>query len=324
MLRSSSLTFILAVLCSMHSALAWQQGPLPDTIIKTPVIFYPEQVSTYIDKFNTSFGADGKTIYFTATHQKLSITGIAYQQFINGRFQAPQFVPFVSADIPVADVQISPDGKTMFYSTFKDYPGKPDGFNFNLWKSELSNGEWQSPTPLGAPIASKGNEFYPVLTTSGNLYFNSDRNGNSDLYYSQLVNGVYQEPIALPSNINTDGREADAFISADESILIFVRVDEPDGLGNSDLYISFHLGENQWSDPVNMGPEINSSGIDGSPYITPDNKYLIFTTSRMKEGIKQEAVKSFDAFEKSILSENNGSLNFYIVSLNLEKYRNQQ
>lgn len=314
----------IGALCSFHYTLAWQASPFPDTLINTPVIFYPEEVSDDIDKFNTSFSADGKTIYFTATHQKLGITGIAYQQFSNGHFQPAQFVPFVSVDIPVADVQISPDGRTMFYSTFKDYSGKPEGFNFNIWKSELENGQWQTPTPLGPPIASEGNEFYPVLTSKGNLYFNSDKTGNSDLYYSRLIDGEYQQPTALPANINTERKEADAFISSDESILIFVRVDEPDGLGNSDLYISFNEGENQWSDPVNMGTEINSTGIDGSPYITPDNKYLIFTTSRMKAGIKQQAMKSFADFETTIHSSNNGSLNFYIVSLDLNKYRSRK
>lgn len=294
-----------------------------DSIISKPVIFYPETVSDGIDKFNTSFSPDGQTIYFTATHQKLGLTGIAYQKFVNGTFQIPEFVPFVSADIPVTDVQISPDGHTMFFSTFKDYEGKPEGFNFNLWTSQLQDGQWQAPVPLGGMVASTGNEFYPVLTQSGTLYFNSDKGGNSDIYYSSFINGEFQSPIALPTNINSQGREADAFISADESVMIFVRVDEPDGFGNSDLYISFNLGNNTWTDPINMGPDINSQGIDGSPYITPDNKYLIFTTSRMKEGIKEEAMTSFRHFQETIESSNNGSLNFYIVSLNLQYYKNK-
>lgn len=75
---------------------------------------------------------------------------------------------------------------------------------------------------------------------------------------------------------------------------------------------------------TNMSTEINSTGIDGSPYITPDNKYLIFTTSPMKAGIKQQAMKSFADFETTIHSSNNGSLNFYIVSLDLDKYRSRK
>ena len=292
-----------------------------DSIIRTPVKFHPETVSTFIDKFNTSFSPDGHTIYYTATSQKLGITGIAYQTFNEGHFGEPEFVPFVSPDIPMADVQISPDGNTMLFSTFKDYEGKPEGFNFNIWTSTLENGTWQEPVPLGDPIASTGNEFYPVLTENGTLYFNSDKSGNSDLYFSTFENGQYQEPIPLPENINSKNREADAFIARDESYLIFVRVDEPDGFGNSDLYISFREGENIWSDPVNMGANINSNQIDGSPYVTPDGAYLIFTTGRLSDDIKEKATSSYRDFKAIASSSENGALNFYIVTLIPDNYR---
>lgn len=292
-----------------------------DSVQQEPKRFFPGIVSTEIDKFNTSFSPDGKTIYYTATAQKLGITGIAYQKYENGAFSSPEFVPFVSHDIPIADVQISPDGNLMLFSTFKDYDGKPEGFNFNIWTSEQLNGKWQEPKPLGGPIASTGNEFYPVMTNNKTIYFNSDKSGNSDLYYSRYIDGQYQEPVRLPDNINSENREADAFVARDESYIIFVRVDEPDGFGNSDLYISFRKGENEWTDPVNMGEKMNSNQIDGSPYITPDGKYLIFTSGRQTEGIKEEAVKSYKAFKEIASSSDNGTLNFYIVELNLDEYR---
>ncbi|MDC6366833.1 MULTISPECIES: PD40 domain-containing protein [Flavobacteriaceae] len=292
-----------------------------DSIGEIPVMFYPNVVSTAIDKFNTSFSPDGKTIYYTATSQKLGITGIAYQKFEKGAFSQPEFVPFVSHDVPIADVQISPDGNRLLFSTYKDYHGKPKGFNFNLWQSMLIGGVWQDPTPLGDPIDSTGNEFYPVLTASGTLYFNSDKTGNSDLYYAKFTNGAYEVPTPLPKNINSQNKEADAFIAQDESFMIFVRVDEPDGFGNSDLYISFNKGENKWTDPINMGETINSDQIDGSPYVTPDNKYLIFTTGRKNSEIKEEAMESYKKFRSVLASSDNGSLNFYAVKLNLERYR---
>lgn len=292
-----------------------------DTIVEKPIKFYPEVVSTQIDKFNTSFSPDGNTLYYTATSQKLGITGIAYQKFENGNFSQPQFVSFISADIPMTDVQISPDGNLMLFSTFKDYEGKPEGFNFNIWTSELKNGRWQQPTPFGSPIASSGNEFYPVMTNNRTIYYTSDKGGNSDIYFSRFQDGKYQEPTRLPDNINSEKREADAYVSKDESYIIFVRVDEPDGYGNSDLYISFKENEMKWSDPVNMGEDINSDKVDGSPYVTPDGNYLIFTSGRTLEGIKESATKSYDDFSNTISSSDNGSLNFYIVNLDLGKYR---
>lgn len=294
---------------------------MTDSMIHKPTKFHPEVVSTQIDKFNTSFNPAGDTIYYTVTSQKLGLTGIAFQKFEQGSFSEPEFVPFVSADIPMADVQISPDGKLMLFSTFKDYEGKPEGFNFNIWTSVLKNGIWQEPKPLGAPISSAGNEFYPVMTNNRNIYFNSDKGGNSDLYVSRFQDGKYQEPQRLPDHINSQGREADAFISGDESIMIFVRVDQPDGFGNSDLYISFRNSEDQWSEPVNMGANVNSDQVDGSPYITPDNQYLIFTSGRVPPGIKEKAVQSYRNFKNIAASSENGSLNFYIMNLNLDQYR---
>ncbi|UII81136.1 PD40 domain-containing protein [Flagellimonas sp. CMM7] len=292
-----------------------------DSLGETPVMFYPNIVSTAIDKFNTSFSPDGNTIYYTATSQKLGITGIAYQEFVNGTYSQPKFVPFVSFDIATADVQISPDGRRMLFSTYEEYEGKPEGFNFNLWESRLKEGLWQKPTPIGGSIASKGNEFYPVMTKNGNLYFNSDKSGNSDLYYAKFENDTYGEPIPLPKNINTDAREADAFVAQDESFIIFVRVDEPDGYGNSDLYISFNKGGDEWTDPINMGKTINSDQIDGSPYVTPDGKHLLFTSGRISPNTKETAMESYARFKSTMTSSNNGSLNFFIVKLNLTRYK---
>ncbi|RIV71565.1 TolB family protein [Flagellimonas aequoris] len=293
-----------------------------DSNLRSPIKFFPEIVSTSIDKFNTTFSPDGNTIYYSATSQKLGITGIAYQKFDGNTFSQPEFVPFSSSDTPIADVQISPDGNQLLFATFKHYEGKPEGFNFNLWSSSLKDGKWQDPEPIGEPIASSGNEFYPIMTKNGSLYFNSDRTGNSDIYFSRFENGSFQEPVPLPENINSESREADAFISQDESFIIFVRVDEPDGFGNSDLYISFNKGSNEWTDPINMGENINSDQIDGSPYVTPDHNYLIFTTGRRTTDIQKRAMTNYSEFKSIQSSSENGSLNFYIVQLDLAHYKN--
>ena len=78
----------------------------------------------------------------------------------------------------------------------------------------------------------------------------------------------------------------------------------------------------KWSDPVNMGEGVNSDEIDGSPYVTPDGMYLIFTSGRKQGGIKEKAAEGYENFKSIISSSENGSLNFYIMSLDLDKYKN--
>ena len=281
---------------------------------QVPEVFYPGSVSTGIDKFNTSFTPDLKEIYYTVTSQKWGVTGIVFQRWQeDGGFSKPEFVPFVDTDIPVADVQISPDGKELYFATFKDWDGKVEGFHFDIWVSSLSNdGKWQQPHPLNLLVNSRGNEFYPVKTHSGNLYFNSDVDGNSDLYVSRWEDGNYLAAERLPETINSELQEADAFVAADESFIVFVRVDAPDGLGNSDLYFSRNLGGGRWSEAQHLGA-INSDGIDGSPYVTPDGRFLIFTSDRKDRDLKGELFENFKKFQTVMEGYQNGSLNFFLV-----------
>ena len=44
--------------------------------------------------------------------------------------------------------------------------------------------------------------------------------------------------------------------------------------------ISFKNTDNSWTEPVNMGPDINSTTEDVAPYVSPDGNYLFFFTSR--------------------------------------------
>ena len=59
-----------------------------------------------------------------------------------------------------------------------------------------------------------------------------------------------------------------------------VSSDRPDGLGSGDLYISFREHDGSWMEPVNMGEPVNSSTLEYCPVVSPDGKYLFFTSRR--------------------------------------------
>ena len=89
-------------------------------------------------------------------------------------------------------------------------------------------------------------------------------------------------PENLGRRINTESREYDPFIAPDESYLIFAS-ERPGGLGAADLYISFREAGGAWGDPKNMGTAVNSSAADYTPMLSPDGKYLFFTSSRQAQ-----------------------------------------
>ena len=129
---------------------------------------------------------------------------------------------------------------------------------------------------------SEHNEFYPVITNSKNIYFTSDKptaKGKDDIFLSEWKGQRYLEAVSLSEAVNSEGYEYNAYVAPDESYLIFAGFDRDQNLGRSDLYISFNSDSN-WSSPIWLGKEINSEGYDGSPFVSRDGKYLIFTSSR--------------------------------------------
>ena len=93
-------------------------------------------------------------------------------------------------------------------------------------------------------------EFYPVITTSKNIYFtldNRELKRKDDIYISEYIDGKYTAPIALNGGVNSEGYEFNAFVSQDESFIIYTCYNRKGGFGSGDLYISYKLEDGNWS-----------------------------------------------------------------------------
>ena len=137
---------------------------------------------------------------------------------------------------------------------------------------------------LGEPVNTEDSEFYPSLTREGHLYFTRARKGSqlNMIYWSRLLNGRFQEPELLPEQVNCGINRFNAFISPDEDYLIIPAAGMDDSFGGVDYYIVFRTDNDQWSEPLNMGPEINSEAMrEWSAYVSRDNEVLFFMSDRL-------------------------------------------
>ena len=119
----------------------------------------------------------------------------------------------------------------------------------------------------------------PSLTESRNLYCIDimTEMDNKPVIAKSLWENGFQPLLYLPESINkVDSFNWTPFIARDESYLIFSS-DRPGGYGSGDLYISFRLDDDQWSEPMNMGATINTTSQERFPGVSPDGKYLFFT-----------------------------------------------
>ena len=97
------------------------------------------------------------------------------------------------------------------------------------------------------------------------------------LYSAELVQGNWTNIEELPfdSNEFSTGHPA---LNPDNTLLYFVS-DRPGGEGGTDLYVA-RLEEGKWSEPTNLGPEVNTKGNEMFPFIDSNGNLYFSSDSR--------------------------------------------
>ena len=80
----------------------------------------------------------------------------------------------------------------------------------------------------------------------------------------------------MGSNINSEYWESQPSISSDGNLLFFTS-NRYGGYGGSDIWMSRKYN-NIWLNPVNLGPSINTSSDEGTPFLHYDNKTFYFSS----------------------------------------------
>jgi Tol biopolymer transport system component len=251
----------------------------------TPELFAPGIVSTDNTELNSVFTPDGKEFYFSI--RKDDKYTIMFMQQDDGRWSEPKVTTF-STDYSNVDMCVSYDGEMMFYGSNRPLSGQgPAEPGFDIWMVRRTETGWSEPENLGPEVNSGEHQIYPTVTKDGTLYFQSRRDGNvggSDVYRARLADGKYLKPENVGNAINTEANEGDVLIAPDESFLIVSSRGRSDSLGGSDLYISFRRPDGSWTNAKNMGKVINSDATEYCPMLSPDGRYLFFTSTRTGNG----------------------------------------
>ena len=138
-----------------------------------------------------------------------------------------------------------------------------------------------APQNLGDSINTINLEYFPSLTIDGKkLIFTRRIQGKESFYESDLTNGNWGKAFPLIGKINSPDFNVGAQnISQDGQWLIFTGCNFPNGFGSCDLYISY-LTKGGWSEPQNLGRNINTEFWESTPSLSPDKKDLYFSSSR--------------------------------------------
>lgn len=139
-----------------------------------------------------------------------------------------------------------------------------------------------TPVNLGDSINTSSSEYYPSITINDSLFVFTRRGAGirEDFVESTLLpNHQYGHAKIISGSINEEPSKGAINISQDGEWLIFAGNFPTKGFGGFDLYISYLTPEG-WSEPINMGPEINTEFWESSPSLSPDKKTLYFSSNR--------------------------------------------
>lgn len=136
-----------------------------------------------------------------------------------------------------------------------------------------------NPVSFTDAINSSGDEFNPTFTADGQtVVFTRNVGRQEDFYSSWMKNEVWQEARAL-QDLNTPDNEGAHCLSKDGKTMYFTACQRSDGLGSCDLYMT-RMDGGHWSDPVNLGGQVNSRHWDSQPTLSADGRLLIFSSKR--------------------------------------------
>jgi outer membrane protein OmpA-like peptidoglycan-associated protein len=246
----------------------------------TPVISADERYIYFCGRFRPD-GNNSEDIYFARLKSRSPAQVLS------------ELSGYSSNDAPVS---VSTDGTSLML--FRE--GK-------LLVSEKTESGWASPKELPKGVNAGSWQADAMVSSDGNaLLFSSMREGNLDYYwkerpkgyhgdnnyptdiYVSLKNewGEWGEPVNLGKTINTIYSDRSPFLHPDMKTLYFSSSGHG-GLGELDVFKSTRLDESCWdcwSEPVNMGKEINTSGTDWGYRISTDGDKAYFSKDRDNSG----------------------------------------
>lgn len=242
--------------------------------LREPRLFAPGAVSSEAPEFALAFEPDGRTMYFNRASADRKQLTIHVARWSGDRWTS-EVAPFSGTHRDI-DPFVTADGRRLYFSSDRPRPGAPERTDYDLWYLERIGASWSEPRHVaGAPNDAENIGFISLMR-DGTLYFDAFRGEKRGIFRSApLAGGGFAAPESLASLPGSN-----PLIAPDGSFLVFASRIIEGGLGASDLYLVRRTPEGAWSAPHHLGPAVNTPQAEFTPSLSPDGRYLFFTSER--------------------------------------------
>ncbi|MEP6763360.1 MAG: hypothetical protein ABJB66_03565 [Gemmatimonadaceae bacterium] len=323
-------TFIAAIAIGLPSlALAAREreaGRMQETLKAAPYatvapfatarMFAPGVVSTRDYERDGTFTPDGREFYFTKRTMWPYHYTICVTRWVNGKWREPEVASF-SGQYADLTPFIAPDGSKLYFASRRPIDGKSHR-DLDLWMVTRDGDKWSAPQRLPAPVNTSGSDYSPSMTRDGTLYFASSSNGGRIL--RSHWNNEWSPPEIVSDTTAGAPYESAAFVDTNERFMIVTVAGREDAVATRegiyarpDLYIR-ERKNGVWSTLRHLPSPINTAAEESSPFLSPDGRYLFFTSERGSL-LEHDQRFAFPEFEKTLHSPGNGLGDIYQVGI---------
>ncbi|WP_082281184.1 OmpA family protein [Leptospira kirschneri] len=240
-------------------------------------------INTSLNEFGISLTDDGNILYFYSKRQNSNYTDIYRSTRIKDEWTQGEEIEVLNSNFDDQSPFILNREEGILFSSNRDgaiefqFANGKIGVSRDIYFSKKINSSWAKPIPLPRTVNTEEIEENPFLFNN-RLYFTRYPFGQvseADIFVSVYKNNAWEKAMSLPDPINTVYSEIAATISKDGRTIYFSS-NRPGGFGGYDLYKSILLENGNYSEPINLGPEINTTGDEAFFLETNDGKTFYF------------------------------------------------
>lgn len=268
----------------MLLSLFWSPASIGQEVGHAPQLYLDPLFKQYVSVRDVARSPSCSDIYVTIQNLMGDTSTIARIDQPDGATPALTVAPFSGTSHDLEPF-LTRDGLRCYFASDRKRNGDTAQrrTDHDIWfvRRAHVDSAWGSVEHIDESVNSESNEFYPCVTSSGSIYFTSDRPGGygfDDIYVS-VKDTVQHAATLLPSPVNSPRYEFNAFVSDDEESIVFTVYNHPDGIGSGDLFVS-HRSGHTWSNPISMGVHTNSKAMDYCPYFDDTRGLFYFTSKR--------------------------------------------
>ncbi|MEM6803459.1 MAG: hypothetical protein AAF696_18775, partial [Bacteroidota bacterium] len=177
------------------------------------------------------------------------------------------------------------DGSVLYFWR-RELPSNTAGVDDagDIWYStRRRDGSWNTARSIGKPLNSNGHDFvWQISPDEDTLWVvqvsPGDGSDGGIAYSVRSRQGFWSVPIdAHIRNFNYEGQYKDYYMTRERILLL--PNEGKNTYGGTDIYFSYPINDTAWSEPINLGPTINTVGDEDAPFLAEDGVTLYFNSN---------------------------------------------